>query len=128
MSQTPKHAHRVGRRDSAIEERAGGADELGVILEDAAMAGILVDVQFRTRNAPRQIDAVLRRHHDVVIAVSDEHRLVNMAEVLRRLKSPGLDRLQLAQKRLRRDRLVPIPGPFLQSRQKGFGSLSAVGG
>src|SRR3546814_4524148 len=74
-----------------------------VILEYATMPGILVQDEIGARDARGKRYRVRAGHHDVMIAIGDQHRLMNCSEILRRLLAPGLDRGQLQPKR-RKDR------------------------
>ena len=98
-----------------------------MILEDAAMPGIGIEDEFRTGDAAREVARILARHHDVMIAVRDEHRRADRLDWLRRLQPPCLDRRQLGEEGRQADRLVAIRGAQLQPREKGFGRAPAVG-
>src|SRR3546814_5199313 len=63
-----------------------------VILEYATMPGILVQDEIGARDARGKRYRVRAGHHDVMIAIGDQHRLMNCSEILRRLLAPGLDR------------------------------------
>src|SRR6516165_9372028 len=59
---------------SGVEERRRLPHEIGVVLENAAMPGVLVDRQLSARDTAGHVDAVRRRDHDVVVAIRDQHR------------------------------------------------------
>src|SRR3546814_11947212 len=55
-----------------------------VILEYATMPGILVQDEIGARDARGKRYRVRAGHHDVMIAIGDQHRLMNCSEILRR--------------------------------------------
>ena len=63
-----------------------------MMLENAAVARIFVDSDFRSRDAPRQIDRVGSRNHQIVLAVGDKRQLLDDSQILRRLRAPRVDR------------------------------------
>lgn len=90
------------------------------------MASILVDMQFRTGDTPCQIMAVFRRHHDVVIAVGDENRLGDLAEVLPSLYTNfGFYELTLFTVFYGLDWLATVPPTVKLAAQK-FGSNATI--
>ena len=59
------------------EELEGLLDELLVELEDSAVADVWVDHQLVVRQTSGHVEGVRRRQHPVVIAVGEEHGLVD---------------------------------------------------
>lgn len=57
------------------------------------MPRVFVNDQLLVRNSPRQITAVVRGHHEVLVAVGDQHRDLDAAEILRHLPVPRFNRL-----------------------------------
>src|SRR6266487_6612603 len=55
------------------EELEGRLDELVVVLEDSAVAGVRVDHQLVVRQTSGHVEGVRRRQHPVVIAVREEY-------------------------------------------------------
>jgi hypothetical protein len=52
-------------------------DELLVVLEDSAVAGVRVDHQLVVRQTSGHVEGVRRRQHPVVVAVGEEHGLAD---------------------------------------------------
>ena len=52
-----------------------------VVLEDAAMSGVVVEDELGVRKATRQIDRVAAGHHLVVIAIRHQNRLMNARQI-----------------------------------------------
>src|SRR5215207_5564053 len=112
---TTSHALRGPSPALPLEEFERLCDELPVELEDVAMACVRVNHQLTVRQASRQVDRVLRRHHPVALAVRDEHGLANDGEVGRMLQAPAVDRLELGPIGPEGYRLVPVRGALLQA-------------
>ena len=92
----------------AGEERERPGDELLVVLEDAAVAGVGVDDQLRVRQALRQVDRVAGGDHPVALAVGDQRGLVDDRQVGGRLLAPAVDGLELGDVGPQRDPLVAV--------------------
>ncbi len=101
-----------------VEEGDGFAREGLVVLEDAAVARIPVEDEFRVRQPPGQILGVDARHHDVPVPVRDQDGVSDPPEVLRGLPAPGVDRLQLRQHHPDAHVLAAIRRALLQAFQK----------
>lgn len=80
---------------SGAKEGQGLRHEIGIVLENPAMPGVLVDNQLRPGDAAGHIGAVDGRDHDIIVAIGDQDRDIDPAEILRRLPTPGFDRLEL---------------------------------
>src|SRR5438034_2820366 len=104
----------VESRWSAAEELDGDGGELVVELEDAAVAGVGVDDQLGSLDAPVQVLGESRGHHPVVVAVGDQGGLGELRQVVRRAAAPLLDRLQLRLQRLQLDRGVTVDRSLLE--------------
>jgi hypothetical protein len=68
------------------------------------VAGVGVDDQLGSLDAPVQVLGECRGHHPVVVAVGDESGLGELRQVVRRATAPLLDRLQLRPECLQLDR------------------------
>src|SRR5207247_28792 len=71
------------------EELESLLDELLVVLEDSAVAGVRVDHQLVVRQTSGHVERVRRRQHPVVIAVREDHGLADEREVVRLLLAPA---------------------------------------
>ena len=54
----------------------------------------------------------------VLVAIGNQHRLLDARQVVRRLAAPRMDRLQLGGESPDRDRLDPVMGALLQPSQE----------
>lgn len=112
---------------SAGEELQRVWDELLVVLEDAAVPGIGIDLDLAVGQALGQVEAVGGGHHSVVVSVGDEDGLLDGRQVGRLLYTPGVDSLQLGPHGFQRDLLVAIVGALLQPIHIVRGLPTAVG-
>ena len=92
---------------SPIEELQRLGDELLVVLEDGAVAGVGIDGEARVGQAAGHVGGVGAGDHQVVVAVGDEHGLGDVRQIVGGVLAGGSDRLQLGAPGLQRDSLVP---------------------
>ena len=64
-----------------LEESERLLNEGGMVLEDAAVPGVRENAQLRIRQPAGELERVERRHHHVVIAIGDQHRLIFGKEI-----------------------------------------------
>ena len=112
---------------STFKEGQGFRDEIGVVLEDSAMAGVCVDHQLCSGDSPGEIVGIAARHHPVLIAIRNQSGNADGGQVLRRLQPVGLDRPELRAERAQRYRLVPVRLALFQPFQKCLGGAAAIG-
>ena len=97
------------------------------MLEHSAVPRVFVDHQLRTGDTSCHVGAVHGRDHDIVVAVCDQDRNANAAEVLGCLTTPGLNCLELSQESSGSWPFVASRLAFLQPVQEGLCGLVAIG-
>jgi hypothetical protein len=82
-------------------------DEQLRVLEEKPVAGVRIDDQLGVRQKLRHRERVDRRHHHIVAAVRNQHRLLYLSQVVvgRIASAPRDERLQLS------------ADPFLRNRR-----------
>src|ERR1700733_7778462 len=73
-------SHKICARTSAAEKAQRLLHEFAMILEDTAVSGIREDTQLGIGQRLEERERIDRRHHDVVVAVGDECRLLDRAQ------------------------------------------------
>src|SRR5438552_10549951 len=110
------------------EELESLLDELLVVLEDSAVAGVRVDHQLVVRQTSGHVERVRRRQHPVVIAVREQHGMCDLREVVRLLLAPAAAGLELREVRANGGRRVAVDPALLESSQERLAFTLAVRG
>ena len=99
------------------EELQGVGHEGLVVLEDAAVPGVGVDLQLGVGESTCHVGGVAAVDHEVVVAVGDQDGLGDDGEVVGCALAGVSDGLDLGDAGLNRDLLVAVVGAFLEAVQ-----------
>src|SRR5436190_8723754 len=91
------------------------------------MSGVRIEDELGMWQTSSQVGRITAGYHSIVITVCDQNRLLNVRQVGRFGKPPGMDSLEVSTERGNGNRCIAIVPPFLQSLQEFPSCSLAIG-